>query len=363
MPIGPDSRGRESTHEERIRVIQLKSEGHSYRDIQQQTGISKTVVHRIFNEWNTENAVFHKPRSGQPKKSSDRNKRHLQVLVKRNPHATLREITADSGLNCSIRLVGDRLRSQQWRVRICRRKPWLTPANRLKRKRWARQYASKAVKWWRNKIYTDEVYLSFGSMPQRPTVRRKLGAAFEDRNLAPTFKGDFETIQFFAGFSSTGHTQLVPIRQRQEHERESNTDRLGLNSTQYVNEVLVPHVLPLYEAMGGSNAGVHTIEDGASYHTSVYTRRWRLMNEMIRLDWAPHSPDMNPIENVWSIWKAGFRKVMRDPNQWPHGREEVIAVAQRLWEELPWERIYRWIDGMPRRVCTLLRKNGGPTRW
>jgi len=72
MPIGPDSRRRESTHEERIRVIQLKSEGHSYREIQQQTGIGKTAVHRIFNEWNTENAVINKPRSGRPKKLSDR---------------------------------------------------------------------------------------------------------------------------------------------------------------------------------------------------------------------------------------------------------------------------------------------------
>jgi transposase len=84
------------------------------------------------------------------------------------------------------------------------------------------------------------------------------------------------------------------------------------------------------------------------------------MNEIIQLNWAPHSPDMNPIENVWSIWKAGCRKVMRDPSQQPHGREEVIAIAQWLWEEL---QIYRWIDGMPRRVCTLLCKNGGPTQW
>jgi hypothetical protein len=116
-------------------------------------------------------------------------------------------------MNCSIRLVGDTLRSHQWRVQICRHKPWLTPANQLKRKRWACQYALKAVEWWRNKVYTDEVYLSIGSMPQRLTIRRKLGAAFEDRNLVPTFKGDFDTIQFFAGFSSTGHTQFVPIPQ------------------------------------------------------------------------------------------------------------------------------------------------------
>jgi len=60
-----------------------------------------------------------------------------------------------------------------------------------------------AVEWRRrNKIDTDEVYLTIGSMPQHPTVQRIPGAAFKDRNLAPSFKGDFEIIQFSAGFSS-----------------------------------------------------------------------------------------------------------------------------------------------------------------
>jgi len=327
MPISPDDDRRESTHEERIWVIQLQSEGHSYCKIQQQTGDGNTAVHHIFNKWNSENTVINRPHSGRPKQLPDYNKWHLQVLAKCYPHSTLQESTADSGLNCSIRLVGDTLRSQQWRVRICRHKSLFTPANQLKRKWWARQYSSMPVKLWKNKIYSDEVHHWIGSMPQGTTVRWNPGAALEHRNLAPTFKQDFETIQFFAGISSTGHTPLVPIRQRQEHEHESNTNQLGLNSSQYVKEVLVSHVLPLYEVMGGSNAGVNTIENGDSYHTSAYTLRWRLMNEMIRLDWAPHSPDMNTIENVWSIWKVGFRKVMRDPNQWPHGCEEVIAVA------------------------------------
>jgi DNA invertase Pin-like site-specific DNA recombinase len=57
----------ESTHKERIGEIQLKSEGHSYREIQRQTGIDKTAVHRIFNEWNTENPVINKPHSGRQK--------------------------------------------------------------------------------------------------------------------------------------------------------------------------------------------------------------------------------------------------------------------------------------------------------
>jgi len=69
------------------------------------------------------------------------------------------------------------------------------------------------------------------------------------------------------------------------------------------------------------------------------------------------------IINVWSMWKVHFRKVMRDPKQRPQGCEEIIIVMLQLWEELLWKHIHWRIDGMPRRVCTLLHNNGGPTRW
>jgi hypothetical protein len=41
MHSGPGGRRRESTHEEPIWVIQLKSEGHSFHEMQQKTGVAK----------------------------------------------------------------------------------------------------------------------------------------------------------------------------------------------------------------------------------------------------------------------------------------------------------------------------------
>jgi len=50
MPIGPDGRRRESTHEEPICVIQLKSVGYSFHKMQQKTRVGKTAIHRIVND-------------------------------------------------------------------------------------------------------------------------------------------------------------------------------------------------------------------------------------------------------------------------------------------------------------------------
>jgi hypothetical protein len=72
---------------------------------------------------------------------------------------------------------------------------------------------------------------------------------------------------------------------------------------------------------------------------------------------------MNSIENVRSIWKARFRKLFKVPNKPPHGREEIIAAVQAIWEYLLWRSIYKWINKIQRRITTLLRHNGDPSRW
>ena len=54
-----------------------------------------------------------------------------------------------------------------------------------------------------------------------------------------------------------------------------------------------------------------TIEDGASYHTSAETSRWRKVLGVERLDWPAHSPDLNPIENVWSLGKRDLGELAR----------------------------------------------------
>jgi len=262
---------RESTRKERISVIEKHALGWSYGQIGKALDISKATAWRIVKRWQDENRVDDKRRPGRPKKLSARDERRLGLMVAREPDATLRDLAGDSELKVSERTVGDYLRGEKLYVRVCRRKPCLTREGQYRRRCFARRHHSQPIEWWQRHVYTDEVYLQVGQLSRRPTTRRPPGTAFEERYLARTFVGEPVTVQFFGAFTSQGHSLLVPLRQRTEAERTSSKDRLGFNSTQYMTEVMVPHILPFYQQMGGLDSGTQTIEDGASYHTSDFT--------------------------------------------------------------------------------------------
>ena len=136
------------------------------------------------------------------------------------------------------------------------------------------------------------------------SVWRKLGSqyAYKAENLQPTFITEPISTEFWGAFSYSYHTPLINLHKRGENKRKSEKHRLGFNSKQYVYEILIPHLLPFYERCGGFNKEVETIEDRASYHTSVYTRQYNFQYRIKKMDWPFHSADLNPIENVWAIF-------------------------------------------------------------
>lgn len=203
-------------------------------------------------------------------------------------------------------------------------------------------------------------------------MRRPPNTEYDERFLAPSFKSARTSVMFWAAMAYGYHSPLVAIRKRTSAERTSDKDRLGLNAVQYTEEVLGPHLLPLLNkvAKGLSKRNykavrrlLEVVEDGAPCHTAKLTRIYRLEHEITRLPWPASSPDLNLIENVWALLKGSLRRQWRSPYNRPHNEQELIVNAQTAWEDLPWARIYKWFDGMPTRVLTVLRRGGRSTKW
>ncbi len=69
-------------------------------------------------------------------------------------------------------------------------------------------------------------------------------------------------------------------------------------------------------------------QDLAPAHTAKDTKSWFNDHGVTVLDWPANSPDLNPIENLWSIVK----RKMRDTR--PNNADDLKAAIKATWASL-----------------------------
>jgi hypothetical protein len=145
-------------------------------------------------------------------------------------------------------------------------------------------------------------------------------------------------VMVWGGISSFGKTPLVVISQT-------------LNSAGYC-EVLKEYRDWLESDCPG---GVHPslLHDNARIHVSRETLAF-LQREGLSVvpNWPPNSPDLNPIELVWS-WMSGEVKKMR-----PKNTQELKEMVQNVWDSLDSDHINRLVSGLGKRIHRVRKLKG-----
>ena len=130
-----------------------------------------------------------------------------------------------------------------------------------------------------------------------------------------------------------------------------------MNSEKYL-DVLTKIVIPEIERKFPEGSGVFQ-EDLATYHTSRKVKNFINLNNILVLDWPGNSPDLNPIENLWSIIKLHLRR--RDCTTMVKRIEAII----NYWccDPQIQENCKKLIDSMSKRVKLVLTSCGGHIRY
>ena len=103
------------------------------------------------------------------------------------------------------------------------------------------------------------------------------------------------------------------------------------------------------------------MQDGAPCHTAKKVQQWFDDHPWVTLlPWAPQSPDMNIIENLWTLLKQEVAKLPAATN-----REELKERILSAWKNLGRRRdaLKNLCDSMPRRVSALVQSRGGPIKY
>jgi hypothetical protein len=123
---------------------------------------------------------------------------------------------------------------------------------------------------------------------------------------------------------------------------------------------------PLHEGAGGEAVpldgeagGNKVLQDGAPCHTSRKVMALLKEKKISVMDWPGNSPDLNPIENLWAIMKARFKRV---PNIMSLPLLER-AIKMMLVKDLPISLMKKLAHSMPKRIQMCLQNQGQMTKY
>ncbi|KAG0973914.1 hypothetical protein G6F29_012547 [Rhizopus arrhizus] len=100
-------------------------------------------------------------------------------------------------------------------------------------------------------------------------------------------------------------------------------------------------------------------QDNASAHTAKKISKWLENNNITVLRWPPHSPDLNPIENLWSILKRPLLQYEKQPD----GMLELWSRIENVWESITQKECQKLIESMPKRIKAVYNAKGGRTKY
>ena len=143
----------------------------------------------------------------------------------------------------------------------------------------------------------------------------------------------------WAAFCNTGKTSLAFC------------DR-SMNTLYYLQ--IIEANLLLFMSKQLQNTGIF-MQDNAPAHVSKVAMAWFKEKKIELLKWPALSPDLNPMENLWSILA---RKVYDNGNR----QFESVADLQRAiidsWDSISTPTLAKLIASMPKRCMDVLERQG-----
>lgn len=341
-----DQRRKEIDIGERKIIVSLWQNSKSYREIAKIVGRQYSSVQRVINNFKQTNCLESKPRSGRPKKLTEREERNITILVKSNPRLTASQISKDIEVKYQKKVHPDTVRKILKRIgfhgRVARKKPFISRVNRLKRMAFAKEYVNKPPEFWNSVIFSDESKFCIFGIKGRKIIWRKNGTALGKQNLVPTVKhgGGGAMIWGCMASSGVGNIQFIESI---------------MNRHDYL-DILKTNLRESAIKLGLGERFVFQ-QDNDPKHTAEIVRLWLLYNVPKQLRTPPQSPDLNPIEHLWDVLEKKIRE------RTITSKEMLKNALKEEWEAISPEITAKLVGSMKRRLLEVIKRRGYPTSY
>lgn len=326
-------------HDTRVEIVELSKNGESQRSISKRLHVSRCAIQAILKKFNSAGAVADLPKSGRIPKTSIREQRNLIRFSKRNPFlpATTLRRNWNTQNSVSISTVKYILRKYGLLGRIAARKPLLNKKQIHRRLCWCRKHFKWNHKNWKKVIFSDECRLEL--VPKaRHYVRRERCCRFKHQYTQKTIHSGRRSLMIWGAIKANGERQLVRCIQTVNAAEYMRILNCGLNKFYKKDEILV--------------------QDNAPCHNARATRAFLASKKIKTMDnWPAQSPDLNIIENLWSLLK---NKVACMP---ANNVDELWENCCRVWKSIPNETIRKLYESINTRILEVIRNKGLNSRY
>ena len=348
-----------------MRILTLARTGLKSRQIATEVGRGQSTVSRILRTHDYETFNHRELKRICKRKTTKREDRILLRTAQAHDDDAFRDIITKSGIKVSATTLRRRLKEVELFSRIRRRKPVLKPRYIRARLLWARRYANWTIEDWKKVIWSDECVLVLGRKSRRRRCIRKRGHAFKARHCDGTVKSGRISVMVWACFSGMKVGPLIVCESGNV-----NTDRY----IEILENGAVSYIGSLSNPSSGSdttttlnNDTVLFMHDNAPCHTARKVTQYLKTKRIPIMKWPAQSPDLNPIENLWTMFKDEFHKRLIQLNIKPSTRPEVLKkcheLMRQVWRDQGMQLINKLIESMPKRCAAVIKAKGGHSKY
>ncbi|GFV37697.1 transposable element Tcb2 transposase [Trichonephila clavipes] len=300
------------------RAVGWMEMGLSQADAARRLNVSRSVVQRLWDQYQSEDSVSRRPVPGRPRATTPAEDRFLALSARRRRTTTVPQLVADhfqaSGRRISATTVRNRLHN-------------------------AGLYARRPDQQWASVLFTDESRFTMESDSGRLLIWREQRTRYHQSNTVERHSYRGGGILVWAGISLGGHTDL--------HVFYGGT----VTGLRYRDDILDPYVRPYAAAIGNDFI---LMDDNARPHRARIVEEYLEDHGLERMEWPARSPDLNPIEHLWDY--LGREVAALNPP--PRSLHELKQGLLFVWSSLPIPVSDNLINSMGNRCRQCIQVSG-----
>ena len=304
-----------------------------FKKIAKYLNIDKTSVKRWIDRYENTGDILDKEGRGHKKITSLEQDNLIYSLFESDDTMSLircKNILSRKGIKVSTSTISRRLSEFGFTYKTPLMKPLLSKTHMKKRVEWCNAMDSTD---WNSVIFTEETTFELKK------YKRKYWGTARHKKVLRVVKHP-PKIHVWGCFSWNGFGKLYFFT--------------GTLNAEKMNVIYEKALLPSVNRFGFDDTSDWWLqEDNDPKHMSNTCKKWKLDHNIQRLPWPSNSPDLAPIENIWSIMK------MKVAEKQPSTIIECAKIINSIWNKLSLDLARKLTTSMLDRIeeCKMLNGN------